>query len=85
MVKGDNPKSTCLKNVTTHYSGAISYQYVEIERLYLFNILGRKSIHETGFGNDGIYDQYVVDEFPEIKYLMVIAMHTVPFEEQGFH
>ena len=84
VVKGNNPESTCVKNVTTHYSGAISYQYVEIERLYLFDILGGKSIHETGLGNDGIYYQYVVDEFPQIKYPIVIAMHTVPFEEQAF-
>src|SRR5712691_11724086 len=53
VMKRNNAQSTGVKNVTVQYSRAAAYQYIKIQRLYFFNILGRESIHETRFGNDG--------------------------------
>src|SRR2546430_2290806 len=55
IFEGYDSKSGCAENASPEFAGAAPYQDIALQRTYLFDILVRESIDETGCRHYGIY------------------------------
>src|SRR5437879_5296367 len=58
IFEGYDSQSGRVENASLKLAAAAPYQDIALQRPDLFDILVGESIHETGFGHNGVYFQY---------------------------